>query len=79
MENACAKNYRGVMCDDTEEWWKIWKKIDLWGQKWHEEFDEFWALNLKISNICTLVLIFTKAYNENNRGVMVGGTEDVHI
>ena len=33
MENAYAKNYRGVMRDDTEEWWKIWKGIDLWDQK----------------------------------------------
>ena len=23
------KSYRGVVCNDTEEWWKIWRGIDL--------------------------------------------------
>ena len=40
MESFCPgwkmnelKNYRGVMCDDTEERWKIWIGIELRGQK----------------------------------------------
>ena len=28
------KLYRGVMCVDTEEWWKIWRGIDLSFQDW---------------------------------------------
>ena len=33
--------YRGVMFDGTEDWYKIWRKISLCFQKWHEEFDKF--------------------------------------
>ena len=33
--------YRGVMCHNTEEWYKIWGVTDLRFEKWHEEFDEF--------------------------------------
>ena len=29
------KIYRGVMCNDTEEWCKIWREIDLSFQNWH--------------------------------------------
>ena len=35
------KRYRGVMFVDTEDWCKIWRKIDLCFQKWHEEFGKF--------------------------------------
>ena len=35
------KKYRGVMCDGTEDWWKLWRKTDLRFQRWHEEFDKF--------------------------------------
>ena len=35
------KTYRGVMFDGTEDWYKIWKKTDLYFQKWHEEFGKF--------------------------------------
>ena len=34
------KKYRGVMFDNTEDWRKIWKKTDLYFQKWHEEFSK---------------------------------------
>ena len=30
------KKYRGVMFDSTENWCKIWRKTDLYFQKWHE-------------------------------------------
>ena len=33
--------YRGVMFDGTEYWCKIWRKIDLWFEKWHEEITKF--------------------------------------
>ena len=32
------KKYRGVMFDGTEYWCEIWRKTDLYFQKWHEEF-----------------------------------------
>ena len=52
------KCYREVMCSDTEEWWKIWRGIDLSFQNWHKEFDKFWLEHLKISKICILMGCF---------------------
>ena len=43
------------MCNDTEEWWKIWRGIDLPFQNWHQEFDEFWLEHSKVSKTCTLM------------------------
>ena len=54
--------YRGVISNDTEEWWKIWRGIDLSFQNWHKEFDEFWLENLKVSNIYTLMGCFWPKY-----------------
>ena len=62
VENAWASTYRGVMCNDTEEWWKIWRGIDLLFQNWHKEFDEFWFENLKVSKIYTLTRCFWPKY-----------------
>ena len=56
------KIYRGVMCNDNEEWWKIWRGIDVSFQNWHEEFDEFWPEHSKISKICTLMGCFWPKY-----------------
>ena len=42
------KKYRGIMFHDTEEWWKIWRKADLWSGKWHEEFGKFLLEHLKV-------------------------------
>ena len=48
------KKYRRIMSHDTEEWRKIWRKIDLLFQKW-QEFCEFWKNYQKIfSKIYTL-------------------------
>ena len=35
------KIYRGVMCYDNEEWYRILKGIELSVQNWNKEFDEF--------------------------------------
>ena len=43
------------MCNDIEEWWKIWKGIDLLFQNWYEEFAKFWAGDSGPSKICTLM------------------------
>ena len=49
------KIHLGVMCNDTEEWWKIWREIGLSFENWQEEFNEFWPEHLKVSKICTLM------------------------
>ena len=59
-KNYRAKNelkiYREVMCNDTEEWWKIYRGIDLSFQNRHKEFDKFWVKNSNVSKIYTLTL-----------------------
>ena len=37
---------RGVICQDNEEWHKIWRGTDLSFQRWHDEFDKFWSEHL---------------------------------
>ena len=56
------KIYRGVMCNDTEEWWKIWRGIDLSFQNWHKKFDEFWLKHSKPSKTYTLMVCFWPKY-----------------
>ena len=41
------KIYRGSMCHDNEEWYKIWTGIDLSVQNWHGEFHKFWPQHSK--------------------------------
>ena len=83
VENAWATNYmshRGVISNETEEWWKIWRETDLSSQIWHKEFDEFCFQNLKVSKIYTFMDCFwpndimfqLKEY----RGVMFNCTQD---
>ena len=31
------KNYRGVMCHETERWCNMQRKIDWWFEKWHKD------------------------------------------
>ena len=67
------------MCYDNEEWYKIWKGIDLSVQNWHEEFNKFWPEHSKISNISTLVGCFWPKYMmfelKKYKGVLFDGTE----
>ena len=53
--NVWLKIYKGVMYHENEEWFEIWRGIDLSVQNWHEEFDELWLEHSKISKICTLM------------------------
>ena len=75
-----VKTYGGVMRYDNEEWCKIWNRIDLPFQNWHEEFNKFWPEHSKISKICTLMGWFWPKYImfelKKYRGVMFDGTED---
>ena len=50
------------MCHGNEEWSKIWREIDLSVKNWHEEFDEFWSEDSKISKICPLMGRFWPKY-----------------
>ena len=58
--------YRGVLHHDSEEWYKIWRGIDLSVQNWHEEFDKFWSEPLKPPKVCTLIGCF-KTYNVQDK------------
>ena len=59
------KTYRGVLCHGNEEWFKIWRGIDLTIQHWQEEIDKFWPRwaikNLK--NLHFNGLLLNKIYN----------------
>ena len=65
---------------DNEEWCKIWNRIDLPFQNWHEEFNKFWPEHSKISKICTLMGWFWPKYImfqlKKYRGVMFDCTQD---
>ena len=41
------KIYWEVMCDDNDEWYKVWWGIDLSVQNWLDEFDKFWLEHSK--------------------------------
>ena len=56
------KKYRGVIFHDTEEWYKIWRGIDLSFQNWQEEFDKFWPEHLKVSKFFPLMGSFWDKY-----------------
>ena len=54
--------HRGVICDENEEWHKIWRGIGLSFKSWHEEFDKFWLEHSKVSKIFTLIGSFWAKY-----------------
>ena len=68
------------MLYDNEEWCKIWNRIDLRFQNWHEEFNKFWLAHSKISKIYTLMGWFWPKYImfqlKKYRGVMFDCTQD---
>ena len=74
------KKYRGVIFHDIEEWYKMWRGIDLSFQNWHEEFDRFWPEHLKVSKSFTLMGSFWTKYIlfelKKYRGVIFHDTEE---
>ena len=40
-----------VMVHDSEKWCKLWRGIDLWFEKWQEEFSKFSPEHLKVSKL----------------------------
>ena len=61
VKNLWAQNLQGKFVS-WQEWYKIWRGIDLSVQNWHEEFDKFWPEHSKISKICTLMGFFWTKY-----------------
>ena len=58
------KNYRGVICHNNEEWYKIWRGVDLSFQNWHEQFAVFLIRKLKsVKNLHFNGLLLNKVYN----------------
>ena len=57
------KKYRGVIFHDIEESCKIWKETDLPLGKWHEEFDKFSSVNLKVPKLVLSRDILSKVEN----------------
>ena len=45
------KNYREVLFHDIDEWYKIWRKTDLWFGKWHDKYGKFLPEHLKVSKL----------------------------
>ena len=45
------KKYGGVIFHNTDEWCKIWRKTDLWFEKWYEKFGKFSLEHLKVSKL----------------------------
>ena len=56
------KTYRGVIFHDTRDWFKIWRKTNLWFRK-HEEFGKFSPEHLKVSKLSFKGLALTKLNN----------------
>ena len=50
------------MCNDIEEWWEIWRGIELPFQNCRKEFDEFWLKQSKVSKVYTLMDCFWLKY-----------------
>ena len=72
--------YRGVFFHDTQERYKIWRKIDLLLQNWHKEIEKFWPEHWKVSNIFTLMGSFWAKYilvePEKYRGIIFLDNEE---
>ena len=66
------------MCHDNKNDAKL-TGIDLSVQNWHEEFDKFWPVQSKISEICTLMGCLWPKYIrfelKKHIAVMFDGTE----
>ena len=45
------KKYRGVIFHDADVSCKIWRKTDLWFEKWNEEFGNFSPELLEVSKL----------------------------
>ena len=76
------KVYRGATRNNTEEWWKIWRRIDLLFQNWNLEWGvmrNLTSFDPKCQKICNLMGSFWPKYIilelKTYRGVILNGTE----
>ena len=56
------KKYRGIIFNETEEGYKIWRGIDVFFENWHKKFDKFWPEHSKVSKIFILMGSFWAKY-----------------
>ena len=63
------------MCHCNEEWWKIWRGIDLSLPKLHDKFDKSWPEHSKILKIALLTEVYSVCPKKKYRGVMFDDTE----
>ena len=74
------KEYREVIFLENKKGYKIWRRIGLSFQNWHEEFDKFWPEHSKVSKIFTLRCSFWPNYIffelKKYRGVTFHETEE---
>ena len=78
MYKIWAKNYRGVMPHDTDEYCKVQRKTDLLFQKW-QKFGQFWPEHSKFLNFCFDWFLLCKVYNVSPKkvwGVIFYKTEE---
>ena len=68
------KNYRGIIFHDTGGWCKIWRKMDLWFGKWHEEYGKFWPEHLKVWKLGP----WWDPFAESIKCMSLKVTEDMH-
>ena len=45
------RKYTRVMFDGIQDWYKVWRKTNLYFQKWHEEFGKFSPEHMKVSKL----------------------------
>ena len=58
------KCIRGSYVSHNEKWCKIWRRIFLQVQNWHEKFAEFWPKHSKnLKHLHFNELLLTKVYN----------------
>ena len=74
------KKYRGMIFHETEERYKIWRRIDLSFQNWLKEFDKIWPEYSKVSKIFILMGSFWAKYIffelKKYRGIIFNETEE---
>ena len=66
--------------NNTEEWWKNWKVVDLAFLNWYKKLDEFWLKHSEVLKNCNLMACFRPKYIafelKKYRGVIFHYTEE---
>ena len=74
------KKYRGLLFHETEEGYKIWRRIDLSFQTWHNEFHKIWPEHSNVSKAFILMGSFWAKYIffklKKYRGVIFHETDE---